>query len=62
MQKQVIVKRRSVVDTESDDWIESVMTAVWNMLDQEFDGTACISTPRGTAVYVSVRFAVGGRA
>jgi hypothetical protein len=62
VQKQAIVKRRSLIDIESDSWIECVMTAVWDMLDKQYDGVACITTPRGRACHVSVRFADGGRA
>jgi len=62
VQKQIaIIKRPTVID-DADDWIESVMTAVWRMLDEQSDGAACITTPRGRACEVTVRFTVGGSA
>jgi hypothetical protein len=60
--QQAIVKRESIIDVDSDDWIECVMTAVWRMLDEQSDGAACITTPRGRAVEVTVRFTAGGSA
>lgn len=54
-------KHESVIE-EADSWIESVMTPVWEMLDKQCDGTACITTPDGRACHVTVRFTAGGSA
>ena len=63
MEKQTVQrKRRSVIDTESDSWIECLMTSVWQMLDEECEGDACISTPSGVACHISVRFSGTGSA
>jgi hypothetical protein len=59
---ELTVKRPSVIDTESDNWVESLMTEIWQMLEARTCGEACVTTPDGSAVYVSVSFAVGGRA
>ena len=54
-------KRPSLIET-SDTWHETLLTAVLYLLDEECDGTTCISTPGGRACEVTVRFTEGGSA
>lgn len=61
VQTEPIEKRVSVID-DSDNWIECVMTAVWNLLDQQIDGAACITTPGGQACRIWVQFGKAGEA
>ena len=62
MQQEPVVKRQSVIDAESDSWIESIMTGVWQMLEDQCDGAACITTPSGRACRIWVTFGKAGSA
>ena len=55
------VKRRSVIHSD-ETWHEAVLSAVLYLLEEESDGTTCISTPDGRACEVTVNFTEAGRA
>jgi hypothetical protein len=61
VQSEKVVSRRSLIE-ETDSWHNTMLGAVLEFLEDREDGSACITTPDGRACYVTVRFAVGGRA
>jgi hypothetical protein len=56
------VARVSVIDSTGDNWAESILTGVLQLLEDETPGQVCVATPEGRECRVLVWFKQGGSA